>query len=89
MNNTPDYENGIVFKPELEWEELCEWVRSKATKLIEKGESLSMYSDDFFLINSMFFGKNKKILTAGREYIAENVSYERMKNIIDNLYGED
>jgi hypothetical protein len=83
-----DYENDIVFKPELTWEELCEWLGSKATKLIEKGESLSRYSDDFFLINSIFFGKNKKILTAGREYIAENVSYDRMKTIIQALYEE-
>lgn len=85
----PDYENDLAFKPELTWDELCEWVRSKATKLVEKGESLSMYSDDFFLINSMFFGKNKKILTEGREYIAENISYDRMKTIIEALYGED
>lgn len=29
MNNTPDYENDLAFKPELTWEELREWVKDK------------------------------------------------------------
>ena len=36
----------------MNWEQLLNWVRENATTLIEKGESLSMYSDDFFLINN-------------------------------------
>ncbi len=84
----PDYED-LAFKPAMTWDELCEWVRSKTTDLAEKGKCDSIHSDGYFLINSMFFGKNKKILTAGREYIAENVSYERMKTIIEALYGEE
>ena len=83
-----DYED-LAFKPAMTWQGLCEWVRSIAPKLIEKGENLSMYSNEFFLINNICFAKCGNVLTEERCYIAENVSYDRMKNIIDNLYGED
>ena len=87
MNNEPDYKDNLVFEPKLTWEELCEWVRSIATKLIEKGETLSMYSEDFFLINNLCFCKCGNILTNERFYIAENKTPEQMKTIIEALWG--
>lgn len=70
----------------MTWEQLLNWVRGNATTLIEKGESLSMYSDDFFLINNMCFAKCGNILTNERYYIAENKTPEQMKKIIIALW---
>jgi len=70
----------------MTWKQLLNWVRGNATTLIEKGESLSMYSDDFFLINNMCFAKCGNILTNERYYIAENKTPEQMKKIIIALW---
>ena len=70
----------------MTWEQLLNWVRGNATTLIEKGESLSMYSDDFFLINNTCFAKCGNILTNERYYIAENKTPEQMKKIIIALW---
>jgi len=70
----------------MTWKQLLNWVRENATTLIEKGESLSMYSDDFFLINNMCFAKCGNILTNERYYIAENKTPEQMKKIIIALW---
>ena len=70
----------------MNWEQLLNWVRENATTLIEKGESLSMYSDDFFLINNMCFAKCGNVLTNERYYIAENKTPEQMKKIIIALW---
>lgn len=70
----------------MTWEQLLNWVRGNATTLIEKGESLSMYSDDFFLINNICFAKCGNILTNERYYIAENKTPEQMKKIIIALW---
>lgn len=88
MNNTPDYENNLAFKPELAWEELCDWVRKDfSQKLIDDGETLNMYSKDFFFINNMMFVSCGNILTDGRCYIAENKTPSQMKTIIEALWG--
>lgn len=70
----------------MTWEQLLNWVKGNATTLIEKGETLSMYSDDFFLINNMCFAKCGNILTNERYYIAENKTPEQMKKIINSLW---
>ena len=70
----------------MSWKQLLNWVRENATTLIEKGESLSMYSDDFFLINNMCFAKCGNVLTNERYYIAENKTPEQMKKIIIALW---
>lgn len=70
----------------MTWGQLLNWVRGNATTLIEKGESLSMYSDDFFLINNICFAKCGNILTNERYYIAENKTPEQMKKIIIALW---
>ena len=88
MNNTPDYDNNLAFEPELTWEELCEWVKKDfSQKLIDGGETLNMYSKDFFFINNMMFVSCGNILTDGRCYIAKNKTPSQMKTIIDALWG--
>jgi hypothetical protein len=77
----------LAFKPELTWEELKNWVKSMATGLVEKGETLSMYSEDFFLINNMCFCRCGNVLTNERYYIAENKTPAEMQAIIEALWG--
>ena len=78
MNNTPDYKNDIVFKPELKWEDLCEYAESKGATV----------NKDSFLIKGLVFCKNgaigymNSIMT-----ISRNRSYEQMKTIIEALWG--
>ena len=84
----PDYENDLAFKPAMTWEDLVRWLKKEfSQKLIEDGETISMYSNDFFLINNMCFAKCGNILTDGRCYIAENKTPEQMKTIIEALWG--
>ena len=81
-----NYED-LAFKPELTWEELCEWVKKDfSQKLIDGGETLNMYSKDFFFINNMMFVSCGNIF--GRCYIAELRTPEQMKTIIEALWGE-
>ena len=78
-----DYENDLAFKPAMSWEELCEYVESKGGKVYK-----SPYND-LHRINykglSLFRDGS---VTFTYESFAENRSYEQMKNIIDNLWGE-
>lgn len=79
----PDYED-LAFKPKMTWEELCEWAKSKGIEVYK-----SPY-DDFERINyaRICCFKNGS-MTFANKIFAEHRSYEQMKNIIDNLYGED
>lgn len=77
--NIPDYGNNLAFKPAMTWEELCEWARKR-----------NMYVLKFTIFHKgMYFGDDGKIgLENSNIIFAENRTYEQMKNIIDNLYGE-
>lgn len=75
----PDYENDLVFKPAMTWEELCEYAKEKR----------ALIGENWFNCVNLFFHKDGSIYSSDNEdCIGRNVSYERMKNIIDNLYGE-
>lgn len=76
----PDYDNDIVFKPAMTWGDLKEF--AKQNKLFAP----HVTRDDFF-IGVLFFRSNGEIRANGT-IITENRTYEHMKNIIDNLYGE-
>lgn len=87
MNNTPDYKNDIVFKPELKWEDLCKIYGkddredSFSIRLSDR-QSLTLWVDgDISLRYIGEEGMNMRII------LAENVSYERMKTIIEALWG--
>ena len=77
----PDYENDLAFKPAMTWGDLKEF--AKQNKLYAP----HVTRDDFF-VGVLFFRSNGEIRANGT-IIAENRTYEQMKNIIDNLYGED
>jgi hypothetical protein len=82
----PDYENDIVFKPELTWEELCEWAKDKVKK-IEGSVIYVQFGDG----NEVVFKPYHSIEFYNEDMWCEvrrGVSYERMKNIIQALYEE-
>ena len=71
MNNTPDYDN-LAFKPELTWEELCEW----AVKETNAKEYFSLMTG----IKSFEIKETSTVL-------AENKTPAQMKTIIEALWG--
>jgi hypothetical protein len=82
----PDYENDIVFKPELTWEELCEW----AVKELNAMEFFSvMTGSKSFELRGLEFNDLGiiKIKETG-SILAKNKTPEQMKTIIQALYEE-
>lgn len=65
----------------MTWEELCEYAKSKRLDVVNHKDGLC-----FIRCSGVALLKNHKILASGT--ITENRTYEQMKNIIDNLYGE-
>lgn len=75
-----DYED-LAFEPKMTWEELKEYAKKYDT-----------YKEDadnrfFNLSNDLFFCYNGKIDTFNYN-LANDRTYEQMKTIIDNLFGE-
>jgi hypothetical protein len=81
----PDYENDIVFKPELSWEELCEW----AVKELNAMEFFSvMTGSKKFLWRGLEFSDIGIIKQSNGCLLAKNKTPEQMKTIIQALYEE-
>lgn len=72
-NNAPDYEDNLVFEPEITWEDLCRYAESKGCEI--KGS--------FIKLNGLAFIENNKMLASGK--LTDNISYRQMKAIIENL----
>lgn len=72
----------------MSWKELSDWLRKVSPQLIEKCCQLEMH-ENYFAINRMFYGKDKWInfnCNGDIVVVAIDVSYERMKVIIENLF---
>lgn len=89
-DNSPDYENDIVFKPELTWEELFKWAKKKGLEqgnenyprsifipATEDTTEIHFYEDGYISI----WDEEELTISTGR-------SYEQMKTIIQALYEE-
>lgn len=74
-----DYDE-LAFKPELTWEELCEYAKSKQLDVVSFEDGLC-----FIRCNGVILVKNNRILASG--IITESRSYEQMKTIIEALRG--
>ena len=74
-----DYENDLAFKPALSWEEFCDSVRDKADYIGDDYVNACKCSIEF---------RKDNIVIINDEYFY-NVSYERMKKIIDALEEEE
>lgn len=75
-----DYED-LAFKPAMTWQELCEYAKERGGHMAFNGES--------FLFRCIDFEKNGRLHDVDDNTIAENVSYERMKTIMDDLGGDE
>ena len=84
----PDYED-LAFKAAMTWGELCEWVYRIRYKLAEQYIVIFEYDNKYIQVGIVRFFENNEVRTEKNDLISKNVSYEQMKNIIDNLYGED
>ncbi len=80
----PDYENDLAFKPPMSWADLKRYAREKGGVAkesiyickLEFDEDGGIYLDPFYL------GADEENFC-----IASDVSYERMKTIIEALWG--
>ena len=80
MNNTPDYDN-LAFKPELTWEELCEWAKDKGAYVLEQDE---------FYFDYLWFSSDGDITLKDGDttyFVGSPRTYEQMKTIIEALWG--
>ena len=84
-----NYED-LAFKPAMTWDELCEYAKSKG---LEQGNELfprSIFIPATEDTTEIHFYEDGYISVWYEEEltISNGRSYEQMKNIIDNLYGE-
>lgn len=86
MNNEPDYKDNLAFKPAMTWDELCEYVENKYT-MSKECLAWGWFTMPCKDKTELTFYSSGLVELEGFE-LAENRSYEQMKNIIDNLRGE-
>lgn len=79
-----DYENDLAFKPAMTWEELCEYAKSLDKDVFIGSDYFNLYGLNFKEEGNITFELGYDDIY----FIATNRTYEQMKNIIDNLYGE-
>lgn len=88
-----NYED-LAFKPAMTTKELCNWVKEK----YKYNDKIEVEDDvegceSIFIVNheddSLEFDINTGMVILNGVIIAYHVTEERMKNIIDNLYGEE
>lgn len=81
----PDYENDLAFAPRMTYRD----VRKYAKELAKKKGLLFYFSIGWFRLDKLYVYKTSLIFTGSDEYGIKVKSFEKIKNIIDNLYGED
>lgn len=74
-----NYED-LAFKPELTWEELCDWVWNNKNKID------ALVGNDYIEVRCIDFNKDHTIDADGVT-IAKDRTYEQMKTIIEALWG--
>lgn len=82
--NIPDYENDLIFEPRVTYRDVRKYARELAKK-----KCLSFYSRaGYFRLDNLWVYKTGHICTGLDDYGIKVKSFERIKTIIDNLYGE-
>lgn len=87
MNNEPDYENDLAFAPRMTYID----VRKYAGELAKKKDLSFYFRAGWFRIDNLWVYKIGRICTVCTgldDYGIKVKSFERVKTIIDNLYGE-
>ena len=79
-NNAPDYNENLVFEPEMTWEELCKWVKDNYD------ETIIIMNPELINIGYVQFRKTGEII---HDFVVINNhrTYEQMKTIIEALWG--
>lgn len=90
----PDYENDLAFKPAMTTKELCKYIREKYSDNPKMIVDTEVKGCESIIINNgegdeIEFDVPTGMVILNGVIIAYPVTEERMKNIIDNLYGED
>ena len=81
----PDYENDLAFSPRVTYRD----VRKHAKELAKKKDLSFYFMTGWFWLGNLWVDKTGRMCTGLDEYGIKVKSFERIKNIIDNLYGED
>lgn len=80
----PDYED-LAFAPRVTYRDVRKYARELAKK-----KGLSFYfRAGWFRLDNLWVYKTSRICTGLDDSGIKVKSFERVKNIIDNLYGED
>lgn len=81
----PDYENDLAFAPRVTYRDVRKYARELAKK-----KGLSFYfRAGWFSLDNLWVCNTGCISTGLDDFGIKVKSFERVKNIIDNLYGED
>ena len=84
----PDYENDLAFEPALSWKDLCDWVYGIRDKLAEQYIIIFENENKYIQVGIIRFFENKEVRAENNALISRDMSYERMKTIIEALWGE-
>lgn len=79
-----DYED-LAFAPRVTYRD----VRKHAKELAKKKDLLFYFRAGWFSLDNLWVYNTGRICTGLDEYGIKVKSFEGVKNIIDNLYGED
>lgn len=81
----PDYENDLAFAPRMTYRD----VRKYARELAKKRDFIFYFRAGWFRLDNIWVNTKGRICIGLDEEGIKVKSFERIKNIIDNLYGED
>ena len=82
--NIPNYKDDLVFEPKLTYRDV-----RKHTRELAKKKGLSFYfRAGWFRIDNLWVYNTGRICTGLDDHGIKVKAFERIKTIIDNLYGE-
>lgn len=82
--NMPGYENDLAFAPRMTYID----VRKYAGELAKKKDLSFYFRAGWFRLDNLWVYKTGRICTGLDDYGIKVKSFERVKTIIDSLYGD-
>lgn len=82
--NIPDYENNLAFAPRVTYRD----VRKHAQELAKKKDLSFYFRAGWFSLGNLWVYNTGRICTGLDDHGIKVKSFERIKTIIDNLYGD-
>lgn len=84
MSNEPDYKDNLAFAPRVTYRD----VRKHARELAKKKDLSFYFRAGWFRIDNLWVYKIGRICTGWDNRGIKLKSFERVKTIIDSLYGD-